>query len=295
MQLPCRPRVDDLEAILGKKYPVLDHGFLRLVDYMGNDTSIVQAARVSHGAGSKRVSDDRGLIRYLMRHDHGTPFEMCVVKFHVKLPIFVARQWVRHRMASINEISARYSILEDDYYIPEEDAVKGPSPHKRQGRQAPLPLGRVRQVQESIDKHARAALDLYHDFLNAEGDNPALARESARMALPLNLYTEWYWKTDLRNLFHFLQLRMAAEAQAEIRAYAQVILDLVWKWVPLAAEAFRDYRLEARTLSQPVQEIIRRWLAGDKIDQDMSGLTPGEWRETIELLKSLGIILPTRS
>jgi thymidylate synthase (FAD) len=229
--------------------PVLDHGFVRVVDYMGDDAAIVQAARVSYGQGTKHARDDSGLIRYLMRHWHSTPFEMCEIKLHVKLPVFVARQWIRHRTANVNEYSARYSILDREFYIPAPDALA-----------------------------AQSSYDHYEAMLSQDGQL-GLARELARMNLPMNIYTQWYWKVDLHNLMHFLRLRADAHAQYEIRVYADAICELVKAWVPATFKAFEDYRLNAAQFSGPGMACLRRMLAGEAVTQENSGMSKGEWRE----------------
>jgi thymidylate synthase (FAD) len=277
---------------LFRPIPVLDHGFVRLVDYMGDDAAIVQAARVSYGSGTRTVRDDRGLIRYLMRHRHTTPFEMCAIKYHVKLPIFVARQWIRHRMANVNEVSARYSILDREFYLPAPEQLAAQSTANRQGRGAVLAGEDARQVMDVLRRDAEQAYADYEWMLNEGPDgqplDPArqgLARELARMNLTLNTYTQWYWKTDLHNLLHFLSLRADAHAQYEIRVYAEAMLDTVRRWVPMTARAFEDYRLGGMHLSAPALLVVRRLLAGEPVDQAESGLSPREWRE---LMQSLG-------
>ncbi len=245
---------DSIQDILSKKFEVLKNGFVVLVDVMGDDSSIVQAARVSYGKGTKKVSQDRGLIRYLMRHRHTTPFEMVEFKFLVKLPIFVARQWIRHRTANVNEYSARYSVLEDEFYIPETGFLAGQSTSNRQGRETAVPLEESEQVRSSIIEHSEKSYSLYEYLLNEEGENEdtqrsKLARELARIVIPTNVYTQWYWKIDLHNLFHFLSLRMDSHAQYEIREYANVMADMVKAAVPVAHEAFEDYMLNAMRLT----------------------------------------------
>jgi len=278
-----RPTVPALEAMLFQAYPILDHGFVRVIDYMGDDSAIVQAARVSYGRGTKRVQEDAGLIRYLMRHRHSTPFEMCEIKFHVKLPIFVARQWIRHRTANVNEISARYSILDKEFYIPAPENLAAQAVINRQGRGDVLQGEEAAAVLELLRDDAERTYAHYASMLN-EGDNadPArqgLARELARMNLTLNTYTQWYWKTDLHNLFHFLSLRADAHAQYEIRVYADQMLTMTEAWVPIAAAAFRDYRLGAVTLSAQMVAVVRRMLAGEAVTQESSGLGRREWAE----------------
>jgi thymidylate synthase (FAD) len=281
-----RPTVAALEAMLHQAIPVLDHGFIRVIDYMGDDAAIVQAARVSYGRGTRRVSEDAGLIRYLMRHYHSTPFEMCEIKYHVKLPIFVARQWIRHRTANVNEYSARYSILDREFYLPLPEHLAAQSSVNRQGRGDVLGGDEAAHVLDLLREDATRCYDHYAEMLN-EGEAGAvrdpsrrgLARELARMNLTLNTYTQWYWKIDLYNLFHFLSLRADAHAQYEIRAYAEAMLGTVAAWVPVAHQAFLDYRLGAATLSAQMLSVVRRMLAGERVEQAGSGLNPREWRE----------------
>ena len=280
-----RPVSPGLEARLYQAVPVLDHGFVRVVDYMGDDAAIVQAARVSYGAGTRKARDDRGLIRYLMRHWHSTPFEMCELKLHVKLPIFVARQWIRHRTANVNEYSARYSILDREFYTPAPEHLAAQSDSNRQGRGAVLEGREAADVLQILKADATRAFDSYEWMLNAEGAEGAdpgrtgLARELARMTLPASTYTQWYWKIDLHNLFHFLRLRADAHAQYEIRAYADVMCEIVKDWVPAAYEAFEDYRLGGVQMSAAAMACMRRMLAGEDVTQENSGMSAGEWRE----------------
>src|SRR5471030_2918733 len=236
----ARPTVPALEEMLYAPLEVLDHGFVRVIDYMGDDAAIVQAARVSYGRGTRRVSEDAGLIRYLMRHRHSTPFEMCEIKYHVKLPIFVARQWIRHRTANINEYSARYSILDKEFYIPAQEQLATQSTANRQGRGAVLEGDEAARVLDLLRDDAERCYRDYAWMLNEDetGTPPdparqGLARELARMNLTLNTYTQWYWKVDLHNLMHFLRLRADAHAQYEIRAYADVMIETLKRWVPL--------------------------------------------------------------
>ncbi len=286
-----RAVVPALEEILCEALPVLDQGFVRVIDYMGDDGAIVQAARVSYGRGTRRVSDDRGLINYLMRMRHTSPFEMCEIKLHVKLPIFVARQWIRHRTASVNEYSARYSVLQDAFYAPAAEHLAVQSSANRQGRGEVLADQQAAEVQGTIADHAALAYRRYVALLNEDAagqplapERPGLARELARMVLPLNTYTEWYWKTDLHNLLHFIALRADPHAQYEIRAYALVLHDVVRRWVPLTAAAFEDYRLSGAELSGKALAVVRRMLAGETVEQAESGLSAREWRELQALL-----------
>ncbi len=259
-------------------HPVLDHGFVRVIDYMGDDAAICQAARVSYGKGTKSVQNDEGLIRYLMRHWHSTPFEMCEIKLHVKLPVFVARQWIRHRTANVNEYSARYSILDREFYIPEESALAAQSVVNNQGRGETLAPAEAARVLHWLKSDATRAYDHYEAMISQEGQQ-GLARELARMNLPANIYTQWYWKVDLHNLFHFLRLRADAHAQYEIRVYAELICKIVADWVPLAYGAFEDYRLGGVTLSGKAVECLKRMLNGEVVTQETSGMSKGEWRE----------------
>jgi thymidylate synthase (FAD) len=293
-----RPTVPALEERLYRVNPVLDHGFVRLVDYMGDDAAIVQAARVSYGAGTRSVRDDRGLIRYLMRHRHSTPFEMCELKLHVKLPIFVARQWIRHRTANVNEYSARYSILDREFYLPAPEQLAAQSASNRQGRGEVLDAEQAARVLALLRRDALQVYDTYETLLNDQGDgapqrpdDPQVARELARMDLTLNYYTQWYWKVDLHNLLHFLSLRQDAHAQYEIRVYADVIADLVSSWVPLAHEAYADYRQGAVTFSRQEIALVRQLLAGADPDVVLpaSGLS---LRERRDLRAALGLPAP---
>jgi thymidylate synthase (FAD) len=281
-----RATVPALEEILYTPLPVLDRGFVRVVDYMGDDGAVVQAARVSYGRGTRKVSEDRGLIHYLMRHRHSTPFEMCEIKFHVKLPIFVARQWIRHRTANVNEYSARYSIMDNEFYIPASAQLAAQSASNRQGRGDVLEGDEAARVLDLLRDDSHRQYDHYADMLNendaGEAIDPArrgLARELARMSLTLNFYTQWYWKIDLHNLMHFLSLRADPHAQHEIRVYAEAMLDVMRRWVPLCHDAFVQHRLHAITLSAGALAVLKRLLAGEKVTQATSGLGKREWIE----------------
>jgi len=269
---------DGMEAHLYKAYEVLDHGFIRVIDYMGDDAAICQAARVSYGKGTKSVQNDAGLIRYLMRHWHSTPFEMCEIKLHVKLPVFVARQWIRHRTANVNEYSARYSILDREFYIPAPDQLAAQSVVNNQGRGVALEGEEAARVLEILKSDSNRAYDNYEAMISDEGQK-GLARELARMNLPANIYTQWYWKVDLHNLFHFLRLRADMHAQYEIRVYADAICKVVADWVPAAYGAFEDYRMGAANLSGKAMDCVRRMLKGQEVTQESSGMSKGEWRE----------------
>ena len=275
-----------LESILFEAIPILDHGFVRVIDYMGDDTSIVQAARVSYGKGTKQVSTDSGLIKYLMRHWHSTPFEMCEIKYHIKLPIFIARQWIRHRTANVNEYSARYSILDKEFYLPSKENLAAQSKSNRQGRGDILTGDQANEVLNLLKNDAERTYDNYETMLNQRYDGSTidenksgLARELARMNLTLNTYTQWYWKTDLLNLMNFLRLRADSHAQYEIRAYADVMLDTLKKWVPITYEAFMDYRVGGTEVSSKGKKIIKDLISGKKIDIASSGLSKREWNE----------------
>jgi thymidylate synthase (FAD) len=269
---------EGMENHLYVAHEVLDHGLVRVIDYMGDDGAITQAARVSYGKGTKHVTNDEGLIRYLMRHWHSTPFEMCEVKFHVKLPVFVARQWIRHRTANVNEYSARYSILDREFYIPAPENLAAQSVVNNQGRGEMLQGDEAQRVLDILREDAMRSYDHYEEMLSQDGQK-GLARELARMNLPANVYTQWYWKVDLHNLFHFLRLRADAHAQFEIRVYAEKMCEIVRDWVPLAYGAFEDYRLGGANLSGKAIEVLKRRLAGETVTQETSGMSKGEWRE----------------
>ncbi len=287
-----RVTVAALENILYEAIPILDHGFIRVIDYMGDDTSIVQAARVSYGKGTKKVSTDSGLIKYLMRHWHSTPFEMCEIKYHVKLPIFIARQWIRHRTANVNEYSARYSILDKEFYLPTVENLAAQSQSNRQGRGDVLSGDQAKKVLDLLKKDAKQTYDNYETMLNERYDGSVidkkqvgLARELARMNLTLNTYTQWYWKTDLLNLMNFLRLRADHHAQYEIRAYADAMLDTVKRWVPITYEAFLDYRVGGTEVSLKGKKIIQKLINGKKVDAEKSGLSKREWNELMSALE----------
>jgi len=289
-----RPVSPKIEEVLYLPFEVLEHGFVRVVDYMGNDSSVVQAARVSYGAGTKKVSDDSGLINYLMAHQHTTPFEMCEIKFHIKLPIFVARQWIRHRMASINEYSARYSLMEDEFYIPSSSNLAAQSKTNHQGRDESKILSpeEQKQVLQILREDSSNCYQNYLAMINQnsagetlDSSKEGVARELARMNLTLNCFTQWYWKIDLHNLFHFLRLRSDSHAQYEIRVYAEIILNLVKKWVPLSFEAFEKHSLTGKRFSGPALEVLKKLLYSKKVEQPESGLSKREWQELMELIK----------
>lgn len=277
-----RATVPALEAMLFEAVPVLDHGFVRVVDYMGDDAAVVQAARVSYGRGTRKVTEDAGLIGYLLRNRHTTPFEMAEIKYHVKLPIFVARQWIRHRMASVNEISARYSILDREFYLPEPEQVAAQSAVNRQGRGGSLPAEQAAAVIELLRADAERTQDSYAWMLNEDEADPSrtgVARELARIDLTLSTYTQWYWKTDLHNLLNFLHLRADAHAQHEIRVYAEAMATSVAAWVPLSFAAWLEYRQGAASFSATQLSVLRRMLKGEAVEQGSSGMSKREWGE----------------
>lgn len=276
---------EELLARHGQPVQVLDHGHVRLVDVMGNDAAIVQAARVSYGQGTKAVSEDRSLVRYLMRHKHMSPFEMCEIKLHIKLPIFVARQWIRHRTASVNEMSGRYSWMPEEFYVPGE--ISAQSMTNKQGSGERLARSAEFAALVYMEEAGSQAFGHYDEMLKS-----GVARETARIVLPLSTYTEWYWKVDLRNLFGFLKQRLDSHAQYEIRVFAEAIAEIVKDWCPVAWEAFVDYDLEAVTFSREEVEYLRRHIAEYQTvtpnDSDLHALTDLSKRERDEFLAKLG-------
>jgi len=288
----------ELEKVLYEAIPVLDHGFIRVIDYMGDDSSIVQSARVSYGKGTKKVSTDEGLIKYLMRHRHSTPFEMCEIKYHVKLPIFIARQWIRHRTANVNEYSARYSILDKEFYLPAKEQLAAQSQSNRQGRGDVLQGKQAEEVLNILKDDATRTYDNYEKLLNERFDGTkidenkvGLARELARMNLTLNTYTQWYWKTDLLNLLNFLFLRADNHAQYEIRVYADKMLETVKRWVPITYQAFMDYRVGAAEISSKGLKVIKSMISGKRVGQEESGLSKREWNELMEKLDKKDLLV----
>ncbi|MEP7028126.1 MAG: FAD-dependent thymidylate synthase [Candidatus Eisenbacteria bacterium] len=293
-----RPTVPALEEMIGVTLPVLDHGFVRLVDYMGDDQAIVQAARVSYGRGTRRVREDRGLIRYLLRHQHTTPFEMCEIKVHMKLPIFVARQVIRTRLASVNEYSGRYSVLDREFYLPDPAVLGAQSAANRQGRGDVVSPKRAAHVLDLLKGDAERAYAHYEDMLGGSAEalqtgeergeeHEGIARELARINLPVSFYTQWYWKIDLHNLLRFIALRADPHAQYEIRVYAEALATLTRLWVPDVYEAFVDYRLEAAGLSRMELEALRSLLRGEQPDLAALGLSA---REQAEFKQRFGLI-----
>ena len=285
-----RPISRGLENIIYKPLKVLDKGFIRVVDYMGNDSSVVQAARVSYGKGTKKKSEDEGLIRYLLRHRHTTPFEMCEIKLHIKLPIFIARQWIRHRTASINEYSARYSILEDEFYIPKKYYLAEQSSSNKQGRGDNIDDKSASKILKILKEDSLNCYKNYSWMLNEknsdqyDNDRPSLSRELARINLTLNTYTQWYWKIDLHNFMHFVSLRADSHSQFEIREYGKTLLTILSKWTPLSYKAFLSYRLNSAELSMESINVIKKMISGKKVKKDTSNLSNREWKELQELL-----------
>ncbi|CAK8162373.1 Flavin-dependent thymidylate synthase [Candidatus Xenohaliotis californiensis] len=266
--------VEAMDNLLDKSFPVLDHGFVRVVDYMGNDTSIVQAARVSYGSGTKQINKDKALINFLMRHQHTSPFEMCEIKLHVKLPIFVARQWVRHRTANVNEYSARYSVLDNEFFVPEPNDIGKQASSNLQCREGSMSAEKASWALDIINEDAKRSYESYQKML----DN-GVPRELARIGLGLNFYTQWYWKIDLHNLLRFLRLRLGQGAQSEIRNYANVITNIVKKWVPMTYDAFENYQLQSVTISAKELCLLRDLLKNKNIDFEKLGMSTGEINE----------------
>ncbi|WP_241004231.1 FAD-dependent thymidylate synthase [Magnetospirillum aberrantis] len=290
-----RPVAEGMEQHVNVYHPVLDHGFVAVKDYMGDDVSVLQMARMSYGKGTKSLADDRALLRYLMRHLHTSPFEGCVIKLHVKLPIFVMRQWVRHRTASLNEYSARYSIMPDEFYLPEPAQLAVQSKDNKQGRGDTLSPEQAAEVLRLLREDAQRSFGTYHKLLNADEDgNPieedgfGIARELARIGLPVSAYTQMYWQTNLHNLMHFLRLRADPHAQYEIRVFAEKILEIMADWVPVTTEAFRDYQLEAARVSRMEIALLRDLLAGKASIADAASYGMGT-REIREFQTRFGV------
>lgn len=270
---------DELENLLYQPIKILDQGFIRVVDYMGNDGAIAQAARVSYGKGTRTTQDDSALINYLMRHAHTSPFEMCEIKLHIKAPIFIIRQWIRHRTANVNEYSGRYSVMNNEYYLPKEDQLMKQSKSNKQGREKPLEAPYNEQAASLLEQTSSLAFENYDKMLHLGGEESGLSRELSRIVLPLNTYTELYWKIDLHNLLHFVRLRATHHAQYEIRVYAQAILDVIAKWVPLTYEAFKRYRMDAVNLSSEAHKVIKDLLKNKQINREDYSLSKREWKE----------------
>jgi thymidylate synthase (FAD) len=277
----------DKNLIIGKEFACLDKGFVRLIDIMGDDSSIVQAARVSYGKGTKSIREDRALIRYLMRHSHTSPFEMVELKFHVRLPIFVARQWIRHRTANVNEYSGRYSEMTDDFYLPEKSQIRTQSEVNRQGRSdEKISENAAEQVLKSMENSQNQSYSEYKNYIEL-----GVAREIARINLPLSSYTEWYWKIDLHNLFRFLKLRLDPHAQFEIRVYAEVIASILKQIVPISYEAFEDYLLNSVTFSYPELSLIKNVLTNFDLNNIQIENTNLSKTEITELENKLQFII----
>jgi thymidylate synthase (FAD) len=271
---------EGLENVLNQEFKVLNKGFVRVVDYMGNDSSIVQAARVSYGKGTKTTQDDVALIRYLLKHKHTTPFEMCEIKLHIKAPIFIARQWLRHRTASVNEYSARYSIIEEEYYVPETENIRKQSSSNKQGRGESLSAEESQEIQNKMDQATQNCFTLYNEFIKVDDNNNELvAKELARSILPVNIYTQFYWKIDLHNLMHFLRLRCDSHAQYEIREYANIILDVLKLWLPSTHQAFLDYHINATNFSAQEMAMLHAMLLEVEMVDKIEGLSIREYNE----------------
>jgi thymidylate synthase (FAD) len=277
-----RPHCPFLDSMIGVQIPVLDHGFIIVRDYMGVDKSIADAARVSYGDGTRTVNDDAGLISYLIEHQHSSPLEMCEIKLHIKLPLFVARQWIRHRTANVNEESARYSLMCKEFYTPSPLDMAEQSKNNKQGRGEALTPAQAEQVADQIESFSRIARFNYESLLN----EAALARELARMGITLNYYTQWVWKCDLRNLLHFIKLRMDPHAQLEIRRYAEEIWRIVQAWVPSAANAFEEHQLYATHFSRMESAILQEIVNQDGIKDKIAHLKP---RQQAAFLLKLGL------
>lgn len=271
---------EGLDSVLNQEFKALDKGFVRVVDYMGNDSSIVQAARVSYGKGTKTTQDDVALIRYLLKHKHTTPFEMCEIKLHIKAPIFIARQWLRHRTASVNEYSARYSIIEEEYYVPATENIRKQSSSNKQGRGEALSTAESQEIQNKMDQVTQNCFALYNEFIKIDDNNNELvAKELARSILPVNIYTQFYWKIDLHNLMHFLRLRCDSHAQYEIREYANIILDLLKLWLPSTYQAFLDYHINAINFSAQEMSMLHSMLSQVEVVDKLEGLSMREYNE----------------
>ena len=286
-----RPVSKELEKILYKPLKVLDRGFIRVVDYMGNDASVVQAARVSYGKGTKKKSEDNNLIRYLLRHKHTTPFEMCEIKLHIKLPIFIARQWIRHRTASVNEYSARYSILEDEFYFPKIENLSTQSTTNKQGGGNKIEENHAKIILKKLKEDSLRCYDSYKWMLNEENDKSyeknrkGLSRELARINLTLNTYTQWYWKIDLHNFMHFVNLRAEDHSQFEIREYGKTLIKILKSWAPLTYDAFMSYKFASSEISREGLDVIKKMIAGKRVSIKDTSLSKREWNELQTLLK----------
>lgn len=275
---PISPGMEDVmrSGTIG----VLDHGFIRVVDYMGTDDCIVNAARVSYGRGTRRLSENIGLLNYLMRHHHTTPFEMCEIKIHVKMPIFVARQWIRHRTANVNEYSARYSILDNEFFLPTIPRIARQSKSNKQGSGESIDPDVARKILEALKQDAVRSFRTYNDMVESD-----VARELARINLPLSTYTQMYWKCDLKNLLNFIFLRDDAHAQEEIMVYAAYLGSVVAAWLPLTYRAFLEHWKESFVLSNSMRNVVRALIRGEPIETAKKKLTPREWEELVTGLR----------
>ena len=270
--------IPEADAILDKEFPVLDKGFVRLVDYMGGDSRVVQSARVSYGDGTKSYREDGALIDYLLRNSHTSPFEQVVLTFHIKLPIFIARQWVRHRTARLNEISGRYSVMNDDFYVPAQEDMALQSSDNKQGRSnEELDPKLAEEIRLSFTEGQSSSYLSYSSLIEQ-----GLARELARINLPLSLYTEWYWQMDLHNLFHFLKLRLDLHAQKEIRLYSEVLLEIAKKVAPLSCRSFENHVLNGVRFSGEEMDELRKRLMNDTDMQKLSGKPLERFQEKLK-------------
>lgn len=268
----------EIDSMLGQKMPVLDHGFITIVDYMGDDEAIVQSARVSYGKGTSKKSNTAGLINYLMKHNHSSPFEMCDIKFHLKMPIFVARQWLRHRTASVNEYSARYSILSNEFYTPEQTQITKQSSSNNQGRSDEI-LENANEIRETLINDSQQCYENYNQMVDS-----GYARELARANLPVSVYTEFYWKINLHNLLHFVALRADSHSQYEIMKYAEIILDqIIKKWVPITYDAFMNHNFNGKKMSAKEIIMIQQMIKGAKTSQEESGLSKRDWSALMDI------------
>lgn len=286
-----RTNVQFMNDILGWEFPVLDHGFVRVIDYMGDDKAIENAARISYGAGTRKKTETQGLINYLMKHNHTSPFEMCEIKLHVKLPIFVARQWVRHRTASINEYSSRYSVLQEEFHIPKSEDIKAQSTTNKQGRGEMLDGTLSSEIRHKIESNSQSSYDLYKWLVS---DDVNMTRELARISLPSNIYTQWIWKTNLHNLLHFIMLRNDSHAQKEIRDYAQLIEWIVMGWVPLTWYSYYIHKKQTISFSAHEVLIIQHALSMPSLDENdkpcwAESFSMREWKEFVKKIKRIRI------
>jgi len=271
------------EKIIGMEFKVLNHGFVRVVDFMGSDDAIVQAARVSYGNGTKTKREDDALINYLMKHRHTSPFEMCEIKLHIKLPMFIARQWIRHRTANVNECSARYSVLPEEFYVPNVEDVLPQSVQNKQCRGGEISSNEAQSAVDLIQETCELAYKNYQKLLSSDDESQGIAREIARGVLPVNMFTEWYWKIDLHNLLHFIKLRIHPHAQYEIRLYAEILAKIVEAWCPVTYNAFQEYVLDSVTLSKSQINVLKKLI--DKSQIAKTGLSKREETDLISIFE----------